>query len=76
LNATPDDKDALYSLDLTGLPRRKSPLSTAWDNCVEITDLPDGGVAFTDSKRPDRPDLRFTAAEWEAFKEGIRQGLL
>ncbi|MCC9311143.1 DUF397 domain-containing protein [Kitasatospora sp. RB6PN24] len=76
MSTATDRKEDLYALDLTGLPRRKSPLSTDDNNCVEITDLPGGGVAFTDSKRPDRSDLRFTKEEWAAFTEGIRRGLL
>lgn len=35
--------------------------------CVEIAKIPGGGVAVRDSKRPDLPGLRFTAAEWAAF---------
>ena len=74
MHTGPDRKDDLYALDLTGAPRRKSRYSNPSGNCVEITDLPGGGIAISDSKRPDRTDLRFTAAEWEAFKEGVRQG--
>ncbi|MFD9593097.1 DUF397 domain-containing protein [Kitasatospora sp. NPDC059973] len=76
MSTTPDPKADLYALELTGATRRKSPLSTDNGDCVEIEDLPGGGVAVFDSKRPDRTDLRFTKAEWHAFKEGIRQGLL
>lgn len=42
--------------------------------CVEVAPLPDGGMAVRDSKRPDGPVLRFTAAEWAAFVAGARAG--
>ncbi|MFE2728826.1 DUF397 domain-containing protein [Kitasatospora sp. NPDC059327] len=76
MSTTPDPKAELYELPLTGVTRRKSPLSTDNNACVEIEDLEGGGVAVFDSKRPDRPELRFTAAEWLAFTEGLRRGLL
>ncbi|GLW32978.1 DUF397 domain-containing protein [Actinoplanes regularis] len=43
-------------------------------NCVEITQLPDGGWAIRDSKSPDGPVLFFTLAEWDAFVSGIKGG--
>jgi len=36
--------------------------------------MPGGGVAVRDSKDPDGPILRFTAAEWAAFVEGVAAG--
>ena len=51
---------------------RKSPQSNPSGNCVEIADLPDGGMAIRDSKDKDGPRLEFTAGEWSAFVEGIR----
>ncbi|MFI9273254.1 DUF397 domain-containing protein [Kitasatospora sp. NPDC052896] len=76
MSTAPDPKVDLYALDLTGLPRHKSPYSQNNNNCVEVTYLPGGGVALTDSKRPDRDDQRFTEAEWDAFTKAIREGLL
>ncbi len=29
-----------------------------------------------DPKRPDLEPLRYTAAEWQAYTEGVRQGLI
>jgi hypothetical protein len=33
-----------------------------------------GGVAVRDSKDPEGPILRFTAAEWAAFADGMAAG--
>ncbi|MFC1410768.1 DUF397 domain-containing protein [Streptacidiphilus sp. N1-12] len=74
--STTDPKADLYSHDLTGAVWRKSPISASNQDCVEITDLPGGGVAVRDSKNPDRPDLRFTATEWAAFTGALTQRLI
>ncbi|RLV08512.1 DUF397 domain-containing protein [Streptomyces griseocarneus] len=71
-----DRKEDLYALDLSGASWRKSPDSNGGQSCVEITDLPHGGMAIRDSKNPHRPDLRYTADEWEAFRAGIINGTL
>ena len=55
---------------------RKSPRSNPSGNCVEIADLPQGGRAVRDSKYPAGPVLTFTAAEWTAFTDGVRDGSL
>jgi uncharacterized protein DUF397 len=52
----------------------KSSLSLANGDCVEIADLPAGGVAVRDSKNPGGPVLRFTTSEWRAFIAGARHG--
>jgi hypothetical protein len=49
---------------------RKAAASKPDGNCVELAQLSDGGVAVRDSKDPEGPMLRFTAAEWAAFAEG------
>ncbi|MCC3768175.1 DUF397 domain-containing protein [Streptomyces sp. UNOC14_S4] len=71
-----DHAEDLYALDLSGAAWRKSPASNGGASCVEITDLPGGGMAIRDSKNPDRPDLRYTAAEWAAFRSGLMDGTL
>jgi hypothetical protein len=53
---------------------RKASASTTNGNCVELAPLPDGGVAVRDSKDPSGPNLRFTAAEWSAFANGMAAG--
>ncbi|MFF3863327.1 DUF397 domain-containing protein [Streptomyces sp. NPDC002209] len=65
-------KDDLYALDLS----QKSSFSTGDGACVEVTHLPGGAVAIRDSKNPDREALRFSAAEWTAFRRGITAGEL
>ncbi|MFE2870944.1 DUF397 domain-containing protein [Embleya sp. NPDC059259] len=64
----------LYSHDLSAATWRKSSASGAENNCVEITDLPRGGIAVRDSKDTTREPLRFDADEWAAFREGVRNG--
>ena len=41
--------------------------------CVELAPT-DGMVAVRDSKDPDGPVLRYTAAEWHAFLDGAKKG--
>jgi hypothetical protein len=52
----------------------KSSLSFANGNCVEVASLPGGMIGVRDSKHPRRPHLVFTAPEWEAFTDGVRNG--
>ncbi|TDC21150.1 DUF397 domain-containing protein [Streptomyces sp. 8K308] len=69
-------KDDLYAIDLSNAEWHKSPFSTAGEQCVEIADLPGGGVAIRDSKHPEREALRYTAEEWSAFRRGVIEGAL
>ena len=43
-------------------------------NCVEHARLPDGSRAVRDSKHPEGPALIFTASEWAAFVQRVRDG--
>jgi uncharacterized protein DUF397 len=43
-------------------------------NCVEIAFLTGGGAAIRNSRDPDGAALIFTAAEWDAFLGGARDG--
>jgi Domain of unknown function (DUF397) len=72
----PDRKSALYAIGLSGAAWRKSPFSNGAEGCVEITDLPGGGVAVRDSKNPEREALRYTADEWDAFRKAVVEGVL
>ncbi|HXS63662.1 MAG TPA: DUF397 domain-containing protein, partial [Streptosporangiaceae bacterium] len=44
----------------------KSSLSFANSNCVEVANLPGGGIGVRDSKDTGGPFLRFTPDEWYA----------
>jgi len=52
---------------------RKARHSTGNGACVELAPV-DGMVAIRDSKDPDGPILRYTAAEWHAFLDGAKKG--
>lgn len=55
---------------------RKSSHSNNAGGCVEVAGVKGGdGVLVRDSKdKGAGPVLRFTAAEWTAFKAGVRDG--
>jgi hypothetical protein len=53
---------------------RKASASASNGQCVEIAQLPDGGVGVRDSKNPDGPVLHFTIREWTAFVDGVKKG--
>ena len=59
-------------LDPSRMAWRKSTRSVE-DNCVEVAFI-DGLVGVRDSKDRNGPVLLFTAAEWEAFTSGVRDG--
>ncbi len=52
----------------------KSSLSLSNSNCVEVADLPGGGIGVRDSKDTEGPVLRFTPDEWRAFIGGVHNG--
>lgn len=52
----------------------KSSLSFSNGNCVEVADLPGGGIGVRHSKHPEDAVLRFTPGEWQAFLGGVRNG--
>ena len=53
---------------------RKSTFSGNQGNCVEVADLPDGGIAVRHSQHPAGPVIEYTAAEWDAFLKGAKAG--
>lgn len=53
---------------------RKSTASNPSGNCVELAELPDGGVAVRNSRHPAGPTLVYTRAEIAAFITGVRAG--
>lgn len=54
--------------------RKSSYSGNQGGNCVEVADLPDGGMAVRDSKDPEGSTLVFTPAEWAAFTAGVKDG--
>ncbi|MFF7678402.1 DUF397 domain-containing protein [Actinacidiphila glaucinigra] len=67
-------KADLYARDLTEARWVKSSKSPYRETCVEVAELAGGAVAIRDSNNTDLPPLRFTAQEWTAFREGVRDG--
>jgi hypothetical protein len=57
----------------TGEWRRSGACTGADSTCVEVAVGADE-VAVRDSKDAVGPALRFTAAEWRAFLDGVRAG--
>lgn len=52
----------------------RSGRSNASGNCVEVAQLPDGGVAVRNSRDPEGPALIYTRAEMTAFVAGAKDG--
>lgn len=69
-----EGKAELYARDLTAARWVKSSKSGYLPECVEVADLGEGAVAIRDSDNGDLPPLRFTAGEWAAFRDGVREG--
>lgn len=69
-----DPKAEPYTYALSTVSWRKSSAGGPEHDCVEIANLPDGAKAIRDSKRPTTAQLRRTAAEWDAFRDGVVSG--
>ncbi|MFE0422792.1 DUF397 domain-containing protein [Streptomyces sp. NPDC058953] len=68
-----EEKDELYALDISDVEWLSAPGTEDDEERVEIAHLPGGAVAMRSSLDPDTV-LRYTAAEWEAFVLGARDG--
>lgn len=53
---------------------RKSRASNPSGSCVEIAELPDGTIAFRDSRYPSGPALVYPPAEIRAFLTRVKNG--
>jgi hypothetical protein len=53
---------------------QKSRRSNPSGNCVELAELPGGGIAMRNSRDPDGPALIYTPEEITAFILGARDG--
>lgn len=61
--------DCVQCKTMPGPAWRKSSYSTANGDCIQVA----GRVLVRDSKDPDGPVLHFTAAEWQAFADDLKQ---
>ncbi len=59
---------------LAGVQWRKSLHSNSTGNCVELAELPDGGVAVRNSRFPEGPALIYTRDEIRALVLGVKDG--
>jgi len=59
---------------LRGVTWRKSRHSNPSGNCVELAELPAGGVAVRNSQQPSGPALIYTGAEVATFLQRVKDG--
>jgi len=68
-------RNGMDATELPGVTWIKSSYSgPTGGNCVEVAFLSDGQIAVRNSRHPAGPALIFTAAEWDAFLGGARDG--
>lgn len=68
----PQIANAMPATRLRGVTWRKSRHSNPSGNCVELAELPVGGVAVRNSRRPSGPVLIYTRAEMAAFVQSVK----
>lgn len=61
-------------MDGAALTWRKARACAGASVCVEIAELPQGGMAIRDGKDPQGTYLHFNAAEWAAFVAAVKNG--
>ncbi|MEV5980971.1 DUF397 domain-containing protein [Streptomyces sp. NPDC052114] len=66
--------NGMVASTIEGAAWRKSVRSGGNGNCVEVTKLDGGEVAFRNSRFPDGPALIFTPSEISAFLGGVKDG--
>jgi hypothetical protein len=64
---------ATHALDSAAWKKSSFSNGNGGNNCVEVAFL-EAVVAVRDSKDPSGPALSFTAAEWDAFVGGAKDG--
>ncbi|WTW98242.1 DUF397 domain-containing protein [Streptomycetaceae bacterium NBC_01309] len=69
----PRAKTDLYLLDLSDATWLAAPGASPEDR-IEIAHLPDGAMALRNPADPNGTVLRYTAAEWSAFMNGVHDG--
>lgn len=67
------EKEALYAMDISGATWVSAGGDPA-EGQVELAFLEGGAVAMRNSAEPEGPVLRYTPAEWEAFRLGAIDG--
>lgn len=66
--------NGVQASSISGIEWVKSARSNQSGNCVEVAELPGGGVAVRNSRFPEGPALVYTRAEMTAFVEGAKDG--
>lgn len=55
-------------------PQYRKSSFCGYNGCVEVAALTGDTIALRDSKNPEAAPHIFTAAEWDAFIAGVRNG--
>ena len=66
--------NGVQASSISGVEWVKSARSNQSGNCVEVAQLPGGGVAVRNSRYPEGPALVYTQAEMAAFVAGAKDG--